>query len=146
MIQRYRDGVIPGVNREATGAIEDELVQTIGVASARVELAMSEYHPQEALAAIWEIVTRANAYVEVTAPWQIAKSEREETEPPGRLDTVLSALAITLSRIAYLLEPFLPETSRKITDQLGGDTVGATPIAGQRVEQPQPIFPRFEEG
>jgi methionyl-tRNA synthetase len=145
MIQRYRDGVIPGVNREATGAIEDELVQAIGVASARVELAMGEYHPQEALSAIWDIVTRANAYVEVTAPWQIAKAEREETEPPGRLDTVLTALAITLSRIAYLLEPFLPETSRKITDQLGGTTVGTAPTAGQRVGQPQPIFPRFED-
>jgi methionyl-tRNA synthetase len=55
------------------------------------------------------------------------------------------ALAITLSRIAYLLEPFLPETSRKITDQLGGTSVGVVPTAGQRVAQPQPIFPRFED-
>jgi methionyl-tRNA synthetase len=145
MIQRYRDGVIPAVQPEAAGAIEDELVQAIGVASARVELAMAEYNPQEALAAIWDIVTRANAYVEVTAPWQLAKEERDGSQPPGRLDTTLAALAITLSRIAMLLEPFLPETSQKIAAQLGSPTVGPTPTAGQHVAQPQPIFPRFED-
>jgi len=144
MIQRYRDGEIPRVNPEATGSIEDELVQAIAVASARVEMAMTEYNPQEALAAIWDVVTRANAYVEVTAPWQISRAERDGSQPPGRLDTVLAALAITLSRIAYLLEPFLPETSRKITDQLGGTAVGTPPTPGQRVAQPQPIFPRFD--
>ena len=146
MLHRYRDGVVPGVNPEASGAIEDELVQTIAVASARAELAMAEYNPQEALTAIWDVVTRANAYVEVTAPWQLSKSEQDGSQPAGRLDTVLSALAITLARIAYLLEPFLPETSRKITDQLGSSGVGYAPQPGQRVAQPQPIFPRFEEG
>ncbi|MDQ3549452.1 MAG: methionine--tRNA ligase [Chloroflexota bacterium] len=144
MLQRYRDGAVPGVRPEASEPIEDELVQVIAVASARVELAMAEYNPQEALAAIWDIVSRANAYVEVTAPWQLAKLEKDGA-PPGRLDTVLTALAITLARIAFLLEPFLPETSRKITDQLGGGGIGAAPRPGQRVAEPKPIFPRFED-
>jgi methionyl-tRNA synthetase len=145
MIARYRGGVIPAVQAAESGGVEDELVQVIAVASARVELAMEAYDPQAALAAIWDVVTRANGYVEVSAPWTLARAEREGA-PPGRLDTVLAALAITLGRLAALLEPFLPATSLHIAAQLGSPDAGYAPAPGQQVAAPAPIFPRIDDG
>ena len=142
MIGRYRDSMIPmaSVGTE----LEDELWRVAESASARVEQAMRGYNPQEALTAIWEVVTRANGYVEASAPWTLAKQEREggSTE---RLDTVLSTLAMVLGRLAWMLAPFLPATSQKIAVQLGSAGIEFAPTPGQRVATPQPIFPRLED-
>ncbi|HUG15395.1 MAG TPA: methionine--tRNA ligase [Thermomicrobiales bacterium] len=142
MIGRYRDGAIPAAGPGTE--LEDELTRALQQVDARVEAAMQVYDPQAALVAIWELVTRANGYVENTAPWTLAKAERGG-ESPQRLDTVLSTLATTLGRIAWLLQPFLPETSARIAAQLGSSGVGYAPHPGQQVAQPEPIFPRIED-
>lgn len=105
---------------------------------------MRDYDPQSALVAVWEVVTRANGYVENSAPWTLAKAERGG-ESPERLDTVLSTLATTLGRIAWLLQPFLPNTSARIAAQLGSASVEVAPHPGQQVARPDPIFPKIED-
>jgi len=145
MIARYREGVIPNSSWSDAGELENELAETLGVAAAKVELAMEGYDPQAALIAIWEVISTANTYVEQSAPWNIAKSERNGEIPPGRLDTVLHALAITLGKLAQLLYPFLPETAEKMAAQLGSASLDQLPRGGQKVGTPEPIFPRIEE-
>jgi methionyl-tRNA synthetase len=145
MINRYRDGVVPAMSHEQHGSLEDELAQALAAASAKVELAMEGYDSQAALVAIWEAVNRTNTYVEVAAPWTLARAEKAGEIPTERLDTVLVALAIAISRIAWLVQPFLPETADKITAQLGSSVVGGIPLAGQRVTQPEPIFPKLDD-
>jgi methionyl-tRNA synthetase len=145
MIGRYREGVIPNSSWSDAGELENELAESLGVASAKVELAMEAYDPQAALIAIWEAISTANTYVEQSAPWAIAKAERNGEVPPGRLDTVLHALAITLGKLAQLLHPFLPETADKMAAQLGSASLDRLPHGGQRVGAPEPMFPRIEE-
>ncbi|MDQ3702964.1 MAG: hypothetical protein M3442_18885, partial [Chloroflexota bacterium] len=48
---------------------------------ARLHQSLGEgYDPQGALAGIWELVARANRYVEETAPWALARTDRTEVE------------------------------------------------------------------
>lgn len=142
MIGRYREGIIP---MAAAGAeLEDELWQVSRDASQRVEQAMRGYNPQEALNAVWEVVTRANGYVEASAPWTLAKQERDGGSSE-RLDTVLATLTTVLGRLAWMLSPFLPETSQKIAAQLGSAGIEFAPVPGQHVAAPRPIFPRLED-
>ncbi len=102
----------------------------------------------EALAAVWELVTRANRYVEENAPWKLAKDDAQH----ARLDAVLYHLAEAVRLISALTQPVMPDISRRIRRQLGlGDDLpaieelawGKLP-AGTRIEKPTPLFPKHE--
>lgn len=69
-----------------------------------------EFH--KALDWIWQMVTEANKKIDIEKPWVISK------EDPAKLKTVIYQLLEDISHIANLLEPFLPETSWSITEQL----------------------------
>jgi methionyl-tRNA synthetase len=60
-------------------------------------------------------VTRANQYVDHTAPFKLAKDPAKAE----RLDEVLYNLAEVCRILAVLLWPFLPGTAAKINAQLG---------------------------
>ncbi len=148
MIQRYRAGAIPKPSDRGETLGCDEL-------AAHIQTAMGQdYDPQQALSAIFDSVVRANRYVEETAPWILSKAERNgDEEARGKLDTALYSLAETLRVVAAALRPFLPETSRRIAEQLGvndsdrswtEELVWGQIMPGTQVTKPQPIFPKLE--
>ena len=63
-----------------------------------------------ALIAIFEVVQRANKYIDETAPWVLAKSE--ETKP--RLEAVLYNLCDALRTVTVLMQAYLPNTAPKM--------------------------------
>ncbi len=155
MIGRYRDGVVPEPG--AAHETDVELTRLAAALPARRHAALEDFDFRAALAAIWELVTRANKYVEESAPWTLAKSAKGGDEAAARrLDTVLYTLAESLRLIAWHLAPFLPGASGKIAVWLGVSPASEGRdwnelarwgglLAGTRVAKPQPIFPRVEE-
>ena len=101
---------------------------------------------QAALQSIWALVTRANQYVEETAPFKLAKDPAQA----ARLDEVLYNLCEACRVIAVLLWPFLPTTATKIYEQLGlsGAPKELTAATwgglkqGHAIGTPAPLFPR----
>src|SRR5438552_605311 len=73
---------------------------------------------QEGAARIIELASRANRYVEETAPWKLAK-EKRDTE----LDVVLANLVRTVARLAALSAPFIPEKAAAVWAALGAPRV-----------------------
>jgi methionyl-tRNA synthetase len=73
---------------------------------------LENYRLSEGLEYIWNIVRESNKYIEENKPWELAKSDVQ------RFETVMKKLLDDLSRIAFLLSPFLPETSEKIQTML----------------------------
>lgn len=153
MLGRYRGAIVPKPGPH--GPDEQELIQIATGVPGRVDAALDNFDFREALAAIWELVTRANQYVEQTAPWVLAKSAREgDPAAERRLDTVLYTLAETLRLLAYHLSPYIPAGCERITSQLGISATDVLPgsntaawgglIAGSRVASPEPIFPRLD--
>ncbi len=63
---------------------------------------------------IWDIVKAANIYIEQQKPWELNKNGEEK-----RLAEVLTNLFEVLRNISQMLEPFMPETCKKIKKQLG---------------------------
>jgi methionyl-tRNA synthetase len=94
-------------------------------------------------------VNRANQYVDQTAPFKLAKDPAQA----ARLDEVLYNLVEICRILAVLLWPFLPETARKLSQQLGlagaPDRLAAAAwgqlVAGHKVGEPQPLFPRKDQ-
>ena len=69
----------------------------------------------EALGEIFRLIRVSNKYIDVTAPWILAKDEAKRE----RLGTVLYNLAECMRIVGVALRPFLTRTSPKIFAQLG---------------------------
>ena len=114
------------------------------LAAVRNELDEQAFH--RALIAIWEVIADANRYVDAQAPWALAKTD------PARRDTVLWVLAETIRRVTLLVQPFMPDSTGKILDQLAvaaGDRAFASfdkeLVSGTPLPAPQGVFPRYVE-
>ncbi|HEX2323817.1 MAG TPA: methionine--tRNA ligase, partial [Chloroflexota bacterium] len=112
MVQRYRQGEIPALPalpQEALPRGEVAAVATAAVAA--LHEALARYDPQSALGALWEVVARANRYVEETAPWTLARRAGAGEAGAGeQLDRVLVTLVEALRVVGEGLRPFLPGT------------------------------------
>ena len=78
---------------------------------------MNTLHVADSMDEIWKVVDRANKYIDETTPWVLAKNEDDKP----RLGTVLYNLVETIRIIAALLSSYMPETSKKIAEQIGAD-------------------------
>lgn len=97
---------------------------------------------------IWEVIRKANCYVDFEKPWSLRKS----TDPQDhkRMETVLYVLAEVIRHVAVYTQPVMPDSSSRILDQLGQkDRTFAslkTPlVAGTALCEPVPVFPRIEQ-
>ena len=140
MLQRYRGGRVPAVSRELAAETQQVVEET------QTRLQANEL--QAALQSIWSLVTRANQYVDQTAPFKLAKDPANA----ARLDEVLYNLAEVCRILAVLLWPFIPGSAGKIYAQLG---LASRPerfaaaawgglAAGHQIGAPAPMFPRKE--
>ena len=145
MINKYFDGVL--ISDSAHGDFDDDLKAVATGAIAKIEEKMKTLHVADSLDLIWEIVNRANKYIDETMPWVLAKDEANRE----RLATVLYNLAESIRIIASLLSSFMPDTAQNIAKQLNltelgyesTKTFGAIEV-GTKVGTPEPMFARVD--
>ncbi len=138
MLKRYRNGVVP--------ARHDELAPDAAKVVADTQSLLEQSDLQGALQAIWQLVNRANQYVDQTKPFSLAKDPAQAK----RLDEVLYNLAESCRVLAVLLWSFIPGTATKIYSQLGlpgsPDKFSAASWGGlntgHTIGEPAPLFPR----
>ena len=146
MIAKNCGGTVP-----QPGDFTDDDKALLGPATAmldQVRDALDRQAFHEALEAIWVVIRAANAYVDHQAPWKLRK------EDPDRMATVLYVLAETIRRLAILTQPFMPDTSAGMLDQLSqpADARDLTALAadvalapGTELPKPEGLFPRFQD-
>jgi methionyl-tRNA synthetase len=142
MAHRYRDGVV--THKGSSSPLAAQSVDLVR----EFDRAMSNFEVNIAIARLGEFVTVCNTYIEMTAPWKLAK----DAEHADQLDHTLFALAEALRIIATLISPILPKASREIFYQLNWDRtppqLAETQWGGlpqrHRLGKPVPVFPRIE--
>jgi len=147
MIDKYFGGVVPA----PTCPVPEEDEPIIALADGlpeKVERYMTEFKAPEALESIWALIGACNKYIDVTAPWILAKDEAKK----DRLATVMYNLAESLRIVGIFLQPYLPNTAPKLFEQLGvsGELTayeargfGKLP-AGTKVHRGEALFPRID--
>lgn len=145
MIEKYFDGVIPAPI--AKDVLDDELINLALAAPKKVEDAINALKLPEALETIWELIGRANKYIDETTPWILAKDDSNK----GRLGTVLYNLIESLRFVSVMIYAFLPTTSEKINEQINTDVTTWNSLAafdgtsaGTKVNKGSVIFPRID--
>ncbi|PHF06865.1 methionine--tRNA ligase [Bacillus wiedmannii] len=149
MIDKYFNGEIPAFKENVT-EFDETLVTFAKDTLKKVEEAMENMEFSVALSSIWQLVSRANKYIDETQPWVLAKDENDRE----KLASVMAHLAEVLRQTGIMLMPFLTVAPSKMFAQLGLteeahksweslSTIGCIP-AGTKVEKGNPIFPRLE--
>ena len=89
--------------------------------------ALSEYRFSDALALIWQKITAVDRFMNEEKPWELVKKDIDKAS------SVLTHCVNQIQEIATLLDPFMPETAKKITEQFKGPSIKAQ----------TPMFPRL---
>lgn len=149
MIEKYFDGTVPESKAQLSEE-DDAVIEAARTLHEKVESAMNAVRPDEALGEIFKLIRSCNKYIDVTAPWLLAKDESKR----DRLGTVLYNLAECMRIVGVALQPFMTRTSPKIFEQLGvGDERLASfdSIAefggikpGTKVQKGDALFPRID--
>jgi methionyl-tRNA synthetase len=79
--------------------------------------ALESYQIVSALESIWNLVRGANKLIDEEKPWELMKTD------PERFTVTMGQLLQEIRFIGRCLEPFLPETSKKISEALAAGTV-----------------------
>lgn len=113
MVFKYFDGVLPA-DREHD-ALDEELLTMAAALRSTYEKHMEGYAPQSALIETFRLISRANKYIDETAPWILAKDETKK----ARLSTVMYNLLEVIRISTILLQPFMPESTKNAFFQIG---------------------------
>ncbi len=146
MINKYFGGVVAdkGVGAE----VDDSLKQVVTSTVSKVDDCMSRFRVADALTEIFNLFKRCNKYIDETTPWILAKNEADS----DRLSTVLYNLIEGILTGASLLEAYMPDTSKKIYDQIGFRAKthdecaswGVYPSGNKVTDKPEILFERLD--
>ncbi|MDI6631162.1 MAG: class I tRNA ligase family protein, partial [Thermoanaerobacteraceae bacterium] len=148
--ERFGGGVV-----SAPGAPEGpdkELIELTQETPDKVAAHVDRLELAEALAAVWQPVSRANKYLDETAPWNLGKDPARRE----RFNTVIYNVLEVYRFVTVLLSPFMPGFPERVWPQLGiadqpelhtfaSLTWGRFP-PGVKVRRGAPLFPRIEVG
>ncbi|HJA18867.1 MAG TPA: methionine--tRNA ligase [Candidatus Mediterraneibacter ornithocaccae] len=129
MTNKYFGGTV--TDKGITEEVDADLKAVIEKAPKAVEEKMDGLRVADAITEIFNLFKRCNKYIDETMPWALAKDAAKK----DRLETVLWNLIQGISAGAELLESFMPSTSRKILEQLGG---------GHVTDKPEILFQRLD--
>ena len=94
--------------------IDNELITLALETPVKITKAIDNLRIPEALEYTFDLIGRANKYIDETMPWALAKDETKQ----DRLAEVLYNLVESITIGANLLTSFMPETSERILAQL----------------------------
>ena len=150
MINKYFNGNIfeyNGHQNEPDEEIEKYALDQVKV----VEEKIDNLHLSDALAEIWNLISRTNKYIDETAPWLLAKEEDKQE----KLKSVMYHLSENLRKVAILISPFMEDIATSIFKQLGltADELQAwdslyeydkIPNNTKVIEKGEPLFVRLD--
>ncbi len=146
MSNKYFDGIV--TNDKVTDAVDEDLKKIVLDCRYKVAECMDKLRVADAITEIFALFKRCNKYIDETMPWALAK----EDDQRGRLNTVLYNLVESIVIGASLLEPFMPDTSIKILNQMNSTKrkvtelgrFGLYPSGNKVVEKPEILFARLD--
>ena len=113
MINKYFGGVVKKP-KALSFDYSKEVETTINQGIDKAKEAFENFKFQNGLIEVWNIIGRANKYIDETCPWILAKDESKQAE----LNEVMYVLYEALRNVAMLINPAMPDTSLLIKKYL----------------------------
>ena len=147
MIEKYFDGILPETIEK--NAEDNDLIDMAVSLREKYIGYMERFQFSNALAEVWKLISKANKYIEETAPWALSRDQKQN----NRLACILYNLCEVLRIVTILITPFMPNTSPIIADQIGAtDEVLSWELANKwgglslttKIKKGKALFPRID--
>ena len=146
MSNKYFNGAVE--NKGVSDDVDADFKETVLAAPKKAAEKMDKLRVADAITEIFALFKRCNKYIDETMPWALAKEEDKK----DRLATVLYNLIEGINIGASLLEPFMPETSKKILQQINAEArafddmeeFGKYKSGNKVTEKPEILFARMD--
>ena len=147
MQNKYFNGQI--INPAVEEPVDEELKALALKTAEKVQESMDTLHVADSIDHIFDLLDRTNKYIDETTPWILAKNP----DQISRLATALYNMLEAIRFAAVLLEPYLPDTSAKILNQLNTDQrdldslkeFGKLETGRSVTDKPEILFKRLDE-
>ncbi|OGM99168.1 MAG: methionine--tRNA ligase [Candidatus Yanofskybacteria bacterium RIFCSPLOWO2_01_FULL_41_34] len=119
---------------------KDKITNDELITQAKYQDSIEEFRLHDALGEIWKLISKANQYVDDRKPWV------ETKENPSNFLETMTNLIDSMHDIAWLLQPFMPETADKIA-KIFGDDLSNKEIPENykfKVKKEEGLFPRLK--
>lgn len=140
MGNKYFEGTIS--NKKVYEDLDNNYMSLINNLDKAVTDNMDIYHIADAITNIFDVLRASNKYIDETMPWALAKEEDKK----DRLETVLFNLLEGIRVCGLLLEPFMPDTSKKILEQINNECKDLKYNSNNlyKLSTPYPLFARID--
>ena len=141
MVIKFNDGNV--LQRREEDKEDKDLINLTEKVYLEYKKLMENFQFSQAINSIWQIIKKANSYIDKKAPWKLYKADKD------KLATVLNVLINTIYKITILIQPILPISSKKIFLQLNiheeqkFSYIRNEVKVGTKIKKPEGIFPRI---
>jgi methionyl-tRNA synthetase len=144
MAHKYREGLVKRVilDEPFELSLKEKCLEVLPA----IRTHMDELKVADALEEVVKLARHANKYIDVSEPWKLFKNSGKKDV----LDHVLYHLIETIRFITVTLQPFIPETSKRIAAQIGATNLSFESLNefGQYQEKtlgkPEVLFERYD--
>lgn len=115
MVHKYFDGVVPRQDAAPESELDLDIKLEAQKTIVEYQEAMEGFAFHKAMMALWQFINLINKYIDVTAPWELAKKKNQRNQLQAVLYNILESLRV----IAGLLYPVMPDTAKIMEEHLG---------------------------
>ena len=142
MLHKYFEGRVPAECSFDEASLEGSrqgLITLVNGLEKKLLDRVAAYDLSDALEAVWEIVRKANQFVDESKPFKLAKDPTRAKDLAASMYAVCEVCRV----LGAAIDPFLPDTARRIREQLGLregsllEGVGLTQMIARLEGQPQ---------
>ena len=144
LTHKFFEGKVPNLGELET--IDNETLAQLADFPAKIGELIENYRFRDALAEVLNLARLGNKYLAETQPWHLIKTDVERT------GTALHVSLQIAAALAPVLEPFLPESARKLATMLNmelGQWASAgradALAAGHQLRDPELLFAKVED-
>ena len=158
LMHKLTNGKVPKFHNEITGDKDRALMEEIKQSKGRVESFIEEFKFRDALSAVMDLARSGNKYMQEKEPWIKAKqtgSDGKVTEAAqAEIDNCLHICLQLCANLAVLINPFLPNTSKKmlhmmkvVEKMLDWENAGSLKLlsVGYSLRAPELLFRKIED-
>jgi len=142
MVHKYFKGRVPSADPEVRRELDNGLYAEVRSTIDTFEQEMEIFAFQKALISIWNLINSLNKYIDVTAPWVMAKNKASRKQ----LEAVIYNLLEGLRVISGLIYPIMPAAAAVMQTHLGLDPEAPfyflDRIRAQNIIEPGNILPK----
>jgi methionyl-tRNA synthetase len=110
LTHKYYGGQVPA--RGELTAYDQEVLEQLQGFPDRISQSLAQYRFKEGLGELMNLARLGNKYLADTEPWKLVKTDEE------RVKTILNIALQIAGSLSILMEPFLPDSARRLTAML----------------------------